>query len=206
MFTAGTKNKISFMLMIDVDRPNIEIGHNYFSKYFDGETPTSPNNIPYLYLPLHWKQYTDNKRLQIITDNEHHAGNSSVVALQGIQDIDTVVKLANGINTTIRKLLLSIPADGTSKGKLFVQIEKQANHAWKLCCFPSIDAAKVTIQLNTLKEPLKPYIKADDLDKLFCTGQSLIFCGQVAPMPKGRLHLPRTEVPDHIQQSAQRSL
>jgi hypothetical protein len=74
------------------------------------------------------------------------------------------------------------------------------------CCFPSIDAAKVTIQLNTLKESLKPYIKADDLDKLFCTGQSLIFCGQVAPMPKGRLHLPRTEVPDHIQQSAQCSL
>jgi hypothetical protein len=191
--------------MIVVDRPSMDISHKYFSEWFDGDKPTSPNGLPYLFLPLHKKTYKDEERRQIVLDNEHHAGNSSVVALRGVQDLDKVLTLVNGVNITIRKLLLSVPAQGTTSGILFDQIERQSNSSWLLCCFPSMDAAKVTIRLSSLEDSLKKYVRDTNHQELFDEDGALQFCGQVAPVPKGK-QLPRIEVPAHVQDYASRSL
>lgn len=101
------------------------------------------NNIHLLFLPLFKKSYTDEERQKIIADNDHHT------------------------DKTMRRLLLSIPAAGTSTGKLFIQIECQAIHEWLLCCFYSIDATKVTLHLSQLSDLLTKYVHADSLGKLF---------------------------------------
>jgi hypothetical protein len=158
--------------MIDIDRPNIERGLQFFQQWFDGTSPNSPNNIPY-----------------------HHLGSDSVVAVKGLHPLDTVIKLINGIHTTIRCLLLSMPVHGTVTGKLCLQIERQLSNDWLLCCFYSQDAEKVSSRLSSLEESLKKVVHPDSLPNLFLTTDGLTFNGQVVPVMKGRNKLPRLDVP-----------
>jgi len=57
--TLTCKGKIVYVLMIDVDCPNVDQAINFFQEWFDGDKPTSPNEIPYLFLPLFKKSYTN---------------------------------------------------------------------------------------------------------------------------------------------------
>ena len=103
--------------------------------------------------------------MKIVMDHEHHLGNDSVVTLQGLKPLKTIIELNNGTHTTIRNLLLSIPATGTQMNKLFVQVERQANNNWLLCCFYTQDAAKVTICLGQPEDCLKKYIRVTSFPK-----------------------------------------
>lgn len=173
--------------MVDVDRPNIEIGLKLFQDLFDGDLPSSPNKIPYLFFPLFKKSYNEAERKSIIADNEHHTENITVVAISGLHDLDNLIQLSQGTVISIRHLLLAIPAPGTSTGKLFLQVERQANSDFYLGCFPASDSAKITIRLGLLENLLKKYIKPQDYPKLFKdTSYSLRFNGQAAPLKKGK--------------------
>jgi hypothetical protein len=141
-----------------------------------------------MFFPLYKKTYTDNERRNIIQDNDHHTEGVMVVALTGLQNLNSIVQLNQGIKTSIRNLLLAIPAQGTTTGKLFLQVERQPTNDWLICCFPTVDAAKVTLRLSGLESSLKKYIKNEELEKLFKTPDfSLKFNGQAAPVRKGRL-------------------
>jgi len=111
--------------MVDVDRPNVEIGVKFFQEMFDGDSVNSPNKIPYMFFPLYKKTYTDDERRNIIQDNDHHTEGVMVVALTGLQELNTIVHLNKGIKTCIRNFFLAIPAQGTMTGKLFLQVEHQ---------------------------------------------------------------------------------
>ncbi len=135
--------------------PSIDKAMLFFQQHYKGDQANSPNDLTYMFFPLLRKSYTDEERNRIITDHTHYTEKDSVVALRGLQDLETVIPLHNGINTTIRKLLLSIPAVGTTTGQLFVQIEKQSTTDWLLCCFHSQDSAKVTVRLSQLEDIIK---------------------------------------------------
>jgi hypothetical protein len=205
-FTA--KGKTAHVLMIDVDRPNIELGIRFFQQWYNGILTNSPNNLPYMFWPLFKKSYSDEERLKIITDNSHHISNDSVIGLTGLQPPDTLVQLVNGTYTSIRLLLLSVPISGTTTGQLFLQVERQTANKWLLCCFPQQDASKVIMRLGTLEESLKKYVHPDSLCHLFTSSDGLTFTNQVAPLTKGRNKLPRLEVPahtaDYVTQSMQK--
>ena len=143
------------------------------------------------------KSYAEDERKSIIADNDHHTDNINVVALSGLQDLDNLVQLSQGTTISIRHLLLAVPAPGTTTGKLFLQVERQANSDYLLCCFHSADAAKITVRLGSLELLLKKYIKPVELTKLFKdSSHSLKFNGQYAPMKKGKIKFRITQVPD----------
>jgi hypothetical protein len=183
-------------MMIDVDRPNVETGMKVFQELFNGDLPSSPNKIPYLFLPLYKKTYTDEERQAIIADNDHHTNNVTVIALKGLQDLDNIVQLQQGMHISIRHLLIAVPSAGTSTGKLFLQVERQVSSDWYLCCFNTVDAAKVTIRLGALENLLKKYVKPEDLSKLFIdSSHNLSFNGQAAPAKRGRSSYMILDVP-----------
>jgi len=190
-FSAGIKGKSTHVLMIDVNCPSVDIALHFFQTYFNGEHPNSPNNIHHLFLPLYKKSHTEEEHQKIIDNNDHHTDKVSVVVIQGLNDLESVITLTNGVHTTIHRLLLSIPSVGISTGKLFLQIEHQAVHKWLLCCFYSIDSTKVTLRLSQLTDLLIKYVHTDSLDKLFKEDYNLKFSGQVAPIRKGRTWFPR---------------
>jgi hypothetical protein len=131
--------------MIDVDRPSIEVGMKFFQTYFNGDQQNSPNKLSNLFFPLYRRNYSDDERKTIIHDNDHHTEGVSIVALTGLQDLNTIVELNQGIKTSIRHHLLAVPAQGTSTGKLFIQVERQPTNHWLLCCFYTVDTTKVTL-------------------------------------------------------------
>lgn len=205
-FTA--KNKTAHVLMIDVDRPNIELGIRFFQQWYNGTLTNSPNNLPYMFWPLFKKSYADEERLKIITDNTYHIGMDSVIGLTGLHPIDNLVKLVNGTYTSIRRLLLSVPTTGSTTGQLFVQVERQTANEWLLCCFHQQDTSKVIVRMNTLEDSLKKCVHPDHLQHLFTSAEGITFTTQVAPLAKGRNRLPRLEVPtyttEYVTQSMQR--
>jgi len=191
----GTKGCTAHILMIEVDRPNIEFGLQFFQRWFNGMASNSPNNIAYMFWPLYKKTYSDTDRLKIIVDHHHYIGTDSVVAMKGLHPLETVVCLINGVHTTIRRLLLSMPAQGTATGKLFLQVERQLTNEWLLCCFYTQDSEKVTARLSTLEDSLKKVVHPEYISKLFLSEEGLTFNGQVAPLVKGRSRIPRLDVP-----------
>jgi hypothetical protein len=194
--SSNSKGVMTYVMMIDIDRPNIDTGMKIFQELFNGDQQSSPNKIPYLFFPLYKKTYTDNERQSIIADNDHHTNQVTVIALKGLHDLDNVVQLQQGMYITIRHLLIAVPTPGTSTGKLFLQVERQANSDWYLCCFKTSDAAKVTVRLGALEILLKKYVKEEDLHKLFTeASHTLSLNGQAAPTKKGRNSYKILEVP-----------
>ena len=195
-FSTNAKGSMTYVLMIDVDRPSIEKGMAFFQSYFDGDQFNSPNKIAYLFLPLFRKNYSDDERLTIIKDNDHYTEGVSVVAMTGLNDLETVINLTQGTRTTIRHLLLAVPAH-TSTNKLFLQVERQPSNQWLLCCFYTTDATNVSLRLGALESLLKRYVIVEDYPKLFSTADfTLRFNGQAAPIKKGRSHKIIQEAPE----------
>ncbi len=142
--STNAKGSLTYVLMIDINRPSIDTGLEYFQKFFDGDQYNSPNKLAYLFFPLYGKNYTDDERLTIIKDNDHYTEGVSVVALHGLNDLDSVINLTQGTKTTIWHLLLAVPAQ-TSTNKLFLQVKRQPSNQWLLCCFYTTDATKVSL-------------------------------------------------------------
>jgi hypothetical protein len=175
----GSKDKTAYVLMIGVERPKLEIGIQFFQMWYNGKQANSPNCLQYLFLPLYKKTYSEEERHKIVIDHEYHIGSDSVVAIKGLHPLDNLVKLVNGVYTTIQRLLLSVSAANTVTGKLFVQIERQPVPNWMLCCFHSRDATKVTLKLATLEDTLKKAVPQDHWNTLFLDEDGLKFSGQV---------------------------
>jgi hypothetical protein len=72
-----------------------------------------------------------------------------------LHDFNTAVLLNQGVNTTIRNLLLAIPAQGKLSGKLFLQVKCQNKNDWLLYYIYSADVAKVSICLKSLEASKK---------------------------------------------------
>jgi len=202
------RGKTAHVLMVDVDRPNIELGIRFFQQWYNGSLTNTPNELPYMFWPLYKKTYSEEERMKIINDNAHHIGADNVIGITGLQPIDSLVQLVNGTYTTIRKLLLSIPAPGTVTGQLFLQVERQSANDWLLCCFHQQDASKVTLRLGTLEESLRKCTHATSIPKLFTSPNGLTITNQVGQLSKSKNRLPRLEVPtytaDYVSQSLQR--
>jgi hypothetical protein len=206
-FSTNAKGSLTYVLMIDVDRPSIDAGMKFFQTFFNGDQQNSPNKLSYLFFPLFRKNYSDDERKTIIQDNDHHTEGVSVVALAGLQDLNGVVELNQGIKISIRHLLLAVPAQGTSTGKLFVQVERQPTNHWLLCCFHTVDATKVTLRLGVLEALLKRYVKTEDYGKLFSSDDwTLKFNGHAAPIKKGKNQRLVQEVPESTMQYAMSAL
>jgi hypothetical protein len=149
----------------------------------------------------------DDKCKTIIQDNDHHTEGVSVVVLTGLQDLNTVVELNQGIKTSVCHLLLAVPAQGTSTGKLFIQVERQPTNHWLLCCFYTVDRTKVTLRLSALEALLKRYVKEEEYPKLFSSDEgTLKFNGQAAPLKKGKNQRIVKEVPESTMQYAMSAL
>jgi len=61
------KGKMTPILMVDVARLQLPIGLSFFQELFDGDRPSSPCGIPYLFFTLYQNQLSDEERESIMT-------------------------------------------------------------------------------------------------------------------------------------------
>jgi hypothetical protein len=187
-FITNAKGKMAYILMVDVNRPNIEKGIAFFQQSFDGTLRNSTNGIAYPFFTLYKNTYSEEQMERIIYDSDHHTEQVSVVTLYGLHRLDTLVCLKQNVTIRLCHLILGLPDPGTSNGKLFLQVERQSSEGWHVCAFYNTDASKISPCLSTLSKQLQRYILPEDVPKVFCCPKCAITInGQAATSKKGRL-------------------
>jgi hypothetical protein len=189
-FSSNLNGAMTHVMMVEVDRPNINKGLKFFQDTFDGENKVSRCNIPYLFFCLYKNSLTDAERKQIIYNNELYISHTGIVHVQGFKDIDTVVMLQQNIKVKLRKFLLSLCAPNMSNGKIFVQIERQNEADWLTCAFHTTDANIVAENLHTTAPTLSKCIIPEDHDKVFSDPSGkLRFITKSIPIKKGNIRV-----------------
>jgi hypothetical protein len=189
-FSSNIKGTMTPVMMVEIDRPNIDQGLKFFKETFDGDNHFSSCDIPYVFFSLYKNRFTEDERAKIVYDNELHMRQVSTIHMQGIKDVDTIVTLKQNVKVKLRKVLLSLRAPETSSGKFFIQIEKQNDAEWLTCAFHTTDAERVTANLHKISLALSQCIIPEDLDKVFCNqDHKLVFVTKTIPIKKGNLHI-----------------
>jgi hypothetical protein len=188
--SSNLKGVMTPVLLVDVDRPNIDRGMTFFRTTFDGENKISSCGTSYTFFSLYKNTLTDDDRIKIITDNELHVGHTSFIHMRGIKDVDTIVTLQQNVKVKLRKLLLSLHAADTTNGRIFHQIERQADPEWLTCAFHKADADHVVAKLQTIAPALRSYIIKEDLDQVFSTPDfTLQFVTKTIPIKRGNMQV-----------------
>jgi len=194
------KSSFAPILMVEVDRDNIQTGLDFFCSNFDGDNPLSPSNIPYLFVTLYQNQLTDSERFHIIQDIKHHIGKTKLVHICGLQDIDVLVSLKQNIAIRLRKLLLSIKAQNTNT-RLFTQIEKDANPDALLCAYDAVDHDIIVTNLPHLSLYIRQCLIETDYTRVFTNADFSITIGTKSfPVKKGSYQVSSRPIPITIQE------
>jgi len=88
-----------------------------------------------------------------------------------------------------------MPALDATTGQLFVQVERQPDENWLLCCFHALNATKVTLRLSTLEDSLHRVVPQESWHDLLSKENTLTFNGQVAPPSKKKQFISRPDPP-----------
>jgi len=194
------KGKMTPLLMVKVARPQLSIGLSYFQEIFDGDRPSSPCGIPYLFFTLYQNQLSEEERESIITDSNFHMGQISLIHLQGILDVDAYVCLWQNITIQVRKILLGLSSPSSNK-KLFIQIEKENNPSSIVCAFYTTDSDTIRQTINSLSSYIRQCVMLEDYAKIFVwSDYSLNTQTRSIPIRKGQLQVSSRPVPEEIQQ------
>jgi len=119
--SCNKKGAMAPVLMVTVERENVNLGIDFFCNNFDGENPLPPCGIPYLFLTLYKNQLSDDEHFNIIQDTNLHIGKTQLIHLYGLKDFDTPIALKQNIANRLRKLLLGLSAHQSNQ-RLFVQV------------------------------------------------------------------------------------
>lgn len=167
--TREPKHISTLILNINAEKIHMEVARDFFQALYDGKrTDSSPNEIPYTFIPTFGNFFTDMDLPKIIHDNEKHITSYGVVLITGINTLDTKVSLKNDTRTNLRTILNSLPpGKGSSNPTLFQQIEHQPNSDWIVCVFQTSDKESVYQRLPYIESDIKGIIKDVDIDNIF---------------------------------------
>jgi hypothetical protein len=156
------------VLNVHAEKIHAEAAREYFQTLFDGKRLDSPNGIPYQFFPTYGNIFDEHDLPKILYDNSKHTEPHGVVLISGFHPMDTLVRLNNNISTTIRTILLNIPAlRGSVYQKLFLQIEHQPNTDWIVCAYQTDDQDRVKTRLTSLYTSLKKLVPENQWDTIF---------------------------------------
>lgn len=188
--SSNLKGAMTPVLLIDVDRPNIDLGMNFFRTLFDGENKISSCGAAYTFFSLYKNKLTDDDRIKIINDNELHVGHMCYIHMQGIKDIDAIVSLKQNVPVKLRTLILSLHSSESTNGRIFRQIEHQSDPEWLTCAFDTTDAGHVASKLHTIAPALCNYITKADHAKVFPSpDKSLNFVTKSIAIKRGKMQI-----------------
>lgn len=204
--SCNKKGVMAFVLMVEIKRDNVSLGLDFFCNTFDGENPLSPCSIPQLFFTLYHNQLSDAERHDIIQDAKFHIGNTQLIHLYGLQDVDTPVTLRQNITIHLWKLLSGLCAHQTNH-RLFIQIEKEADPDVIICAFYSVDHDLVMSNTPHLSSYIHQCIKESDYAKVYVNDDLPIsFSTKSIPLKKGSFQVSSRPVPIEIQEHASLAL
>jgi hypothetical protein len=120
--TPGKKVK---MLFVSAEKSKQQEVSHLMRTIYDGTQKSYPNGYMMLFVPIQdITNSTPAFRAKIAFNHEKYIGNETLFSIRGLNDLNTIIRLTNGKQVSIRTLLQSIPAsEGISRPQLFQQVE-----------------------------------------------------------------------------------
>jgi hypothetical protein len=163
------KTMQTMVLNINAEKIHLETACSFFQELFDGKRiDSSPNEIPYTFIPTHGNFFTELDIPKILHDNEKHTTAYGVILINGLNSLDTKVGLKNHTCTTIRTILNSLPpGKGSDSPTLFQQVEQQPNTDWVVCVFNTANRESVHQRLHLIEIEIKRILKDEEIERTF---------------------------------------
>jgi hypothetical protein len=167
--TRHPKPMQTMVLNINAEKIHMDTACSLFQELFDGNRrDSSPNEIPYTFIPTTGNFFTDSDIPKIIHDNEQHTTSYGVILITGLNHLDTKVGLQNNTCTTIHTILNSLPlGKGNNSTTLFSQIEQQPNTDWVVCVFTTNNKEYVHNRLHLIEQEIKRILKDEEIERTF---------------------------------------
>jgi hypothetical protein len=146
------------MIFILAERSKKDLVRNFFLELYGGSSKKYPRGDMFFFIPVASKleiDYTDTQREKFLFNHMTYLGEEDCMAIAGLADLDTEVKLKDNSIITIRTLLKSLPAcQGMSRSRLFQVVDPTPAHDCVLVTFQRSDSLKKENLLLKLKSSL----------------------------------------------------
>jgi len=122
LISPGKRTK---MLFASAEKSKQDLISTLLKRIYDGTPKIYPNGYMMLFVPIQEiMNSTPEFRTKIAFNHEKFIGEEALFSIGGLNDLNTLIKLKNGTQVSVRTLLQSIPAsEGMSRPQLFQQVE-----------------------------------------------------------------------------------
>jgi hypothetical protein len=153
-FIGPNKKAKMLFIMGEKSRQNDIAAH--FRALYDGTPKEYPNGAMMLFIPLNeGTTYSPEERTKYIFNHESFLGEEAVLCIGGLNDLNSIIKLKNDQQITIRMLLKSIPAtQGMTRSQLFQFVEPNASGIITMATYQAQDKSHIEARKHTLEAEL----------------------------------------------------
>jgi hypothetical protein len=146
-------NKKEKMLFLSGEKSKAMILTAFFKELYNGSSQGYPNASMMLFIPFNEETHlSSHYHEKILYNHQRYNGQCSVLAVGGLQDLNTVVKLKSGQHISLRSLLKSIPATTEmSRPLLFQNFEPNSAKSVHMAVYQRTDYDYVMKRTKTLE-------------------------------------------------------
>jgi hypothetical protein len=201
-------NKKEKMLFISGEKSRVPVLNTFFKELYDGRSIQYPNASMMVYIPFHEGTHMSPQfREKILYNHQKYNGQCSVLAVGGLHNLNTMVKLKTGQLTSLRELLKSIPATpGMTRPLLFQHFEPNSLKTVHMAIYQKMDHDHVMERTKTLEGEIALVLAKGEENKVFINPTDGMWYGSIHQNKQGQsvktAHLSRTgqEYARHINQ------
>jgi hypothetical protein len=201
-------NKKEKMLFISGEKSRVPVLNTFFKVLYDGRSKQYPNASMMLYIPFNERTHMSPQfREKILYNHQKYSGQCSVLAVGGLHDLNTKVKLKTGQLTSLRELLKSIPATpGMTRPFLFQHFKPNSLKTVHMAVYQKMDHDNVMERTKTLEGEIALVLAKGEETKVFINPTDGMWYGSVHQNKQGQsvktTHLSKTgqEYARHINQ------
>jgi hypothetical protein len=177
------------MLFISGKKSKKEELSNFFKSLYDGSNKEYPNGSMMLFILLTEGTHSSSMyREKILYNRRKHNGHVQVLAVGGLNNLQTVVKLKTGQSIMLRTLLKSLPASqGMSHPLLFQHFEANATGTIHMAIYQRSDHDLVTARLASIQQEILQVLAEGEEAKIFANPQEGLWFGNVHQNSQGRV-------------------
>jgi hypothetical protein len=135
------------MIFVRAERSKKELVQEFLLNLYDGTPKKYPRGDMLFFIPVASKlenDYTDEQRAKYVFNHTTFVGDEDCMAIFGLVDLCSEVKLKDGSIITVRTLLKCLPASpGMSRNRLFQVVDKNPSYNCIIVTFQKCDRALV---------------------------------------------------------------
>jgi hypothetical protein len=204
----GSK-KSTQMIFVTAERSKQDNVRDIFKAIYDGTPKAYPRGEMMLFIPTrNGEQYSNDQRDKFIFNHEQYLGDEEIMAIHGLQDLNTQILLKGGKSTSIRTLLKSLPgSEGMSRNNLFQVVDPNAGQTCTVVSFQKVDCPYVEQRKISLEKELRSVLAPGERENVFINDTDGLWFGGHIRICNGKpiaLSVPNKADMEYIQQAETR--